>query len=1101
MVNEQWIGYTLGKYRINKLLWKKRSSTFYAASDVNTNENVLIKMIYPDIFADYGQQLLEMLYQNVRVSLSIHHPCLPAVYDTGRAGEYFYIVMEYLPGATMEQMLVQTGIVNPVQAIYVAKEICKALWAGHEKGMLHLDIKPRNILLMADTDEVKLLEFGLAMPIENTGMIGAGKVLLGSSFYIAPEQIRGERELDPRSDLYSLGANLFHWVVGQPPYQGTNSEILQQHLQASIPSIRIYNASLPESLDAVINILMQKNPDQRMSSAKELENILNSLLMQLPKAKAIEGNDVPKDVEEFLITKISRSDEDKIFIQNTLLAIADSQKKGNIPDEVQILMDKIIIQEFEDRFGSPETKEMMERVKQCPVLLKNPKAWIEAKIAEAKSNRQTQSRKLPNISQEFTKTSRMKVLAQGQSQTPTSVSRSTEKIPSLDNNFLDSPKTPVPGLMNANLYRPASPSSDKGHRSFSGRSNEIPGLDSALEARISEGRTQEMPSQSKSQKIPSLQGKIPEMQPGYQEKPKTWTGKTQEISSMPAKTVQRPITAHGKPITGHGRMAEPITSHGRMAEPITSHGKLNDSGYDMQQQEKPKTFHGKSQMFPVQADVNKAFSAEEALASGMENIQQERSEYLKTSSMNRMGREQEAVAPAPSKIIKSSQKAMEAVIAIPASSGQTRTAGKNKNASPLDYIQQAMSEEQKKKTMRTSKKNGEKSPNLMRKFLIILLLLGCVGFALFHLYNVPQIKESVDIFVRNVLVELKILNHPVEKKPEKIYQNIEPQIIQFCQKKQYSRAWYLLKNTEVSDETKTKLTTIILKEEAKFSITLTPGIGWFGEKLLEGMKRLPTPGEYIWEKDKSTMVFVPEGNFYRGADNPSENAFPAKQIYLSDYYIDKYEVTNKQYSQFVLAVGHKEAVFAKTLSFQGEDFPVVGISWNDANQYAQWAGKRLPTEAEWEKACRGGESIPDWQTQGEKIAISQNSLPQRTYPWGDAPPSVLFANYKQLSPPYDPYSKTAPVGSFREGTSPYLCEDMMGNVMEWCYDQYDKAYYHNQETRNPRGPKHRLNESHVCRGGDWETDAFSLFSYKRYPYHPDASYNTLGFRLVKDRER
>lgn len=316
--------------------------------------------------------------------------------------------------------------------------------------------------------------------------------------------------------------------------------------------------------------------------------------------------------------------------------------------------------------------------------------------------------------------------------------------------------------------------------------------------------------------------------------------------------------------------------------------------------------------------------------------------------------------------------------------------------------------------------------------------------------------------------------------------------------KQFSKARNLVKYTDLLEETKTKLYRIVSQEEEKFAATLDPSSGWFGESLIEGMKKLPTPGEYLWTKDKSTMVFVSQGHFHRGSDNPSDNAFPSKQIYLSSYYIDKYEITNAQYSQFVSAVGHKETPFSKTVAFQGHDFPVVGINWNDANLYAKWAEKRLPTEAEWEKACKGGEHIPDWQTQSNKISLFPNPIPARTYPWGETQPSVSLANYRQLSPPYDPYSRTSPVGFFSEGTSPYLCEDMMGNVMEWCYDQFDKAQYQSQETKNPRGPKHRHNESHVCRGGDWETDAFSLFSYKRYPYHPDSAYNTLGFRLVKD---
>jgi len=260
-------------------------------------------------------------------------------------------------------------------------------------------------------------------------------------------------------------------------------------------------------------------------------------------------------------------------------------------------------------------------------------------------------------------------------------------------------------------------------------------------------------------------------------------------------------------------------------------------------------------------------------------------------------------------------------------------------------------------------------------------------------------------------------------------------------------------------------------------------------------------------KDGMVLVYIPAGEFTMGSDSDA-SAKPAHTVYLDAYWIDRTEVTNTMFTAFIAATGYQtDAVkqgggyvftdgdwqYVKGPSWKHPhgrgtnldglgDYPVVEVSWNDAAAYCQWAGRRLPTEAEWEKAARG--------TDG------------RTYPWGEQPPAGNLLNFADQNLPVsfadtntnDGYQFSAPVGRFPEGASPYGVMDMAGNVWEWVADFFSDTYYQESPASNPPGPA--SGDARVLRGGSWGNDLVEVRTFFRRGHSADVPSDRLGFRCA-----
>lgn len=192
------------------------------------------------------------------------------------------------------------------------------------------------------------------------------------------------------------------------------------------------------------------------------------------------------------------------------------------------------------------------------------------------------------------------------------------------------------------------------------------------------------------------------------------------------------------------------------------------------------------------------------------------------------------------------------------------------------------------------------------------------------------------------------------------FQEIEKRVDKRCEIGKFEEARSIIKRSPLRISSQIALIKKVTELERKASAIKK--LGWFHEQIPYGLVKSEVRGEYIWKKDQSIMVFVPSGTFIMGSEKGRSSEKPEVTTTLSGYYIDKYELSNKQYLQFIKETDYKNIPrYLKNKKFRQLNRPVVEVTWEDARAYAYWAGKELPTEAQWEKAARGGLQIPNWR--------------------------------------------------------------------------------------------------------------------------------------------
>lgn len=241
-------------------------------------------------------------------------------------------------------------------------------------------------------------------------------------------------------------------------------------------------------------------------------------------------------------------------------------------------------------------------------------------------------------------------------------------------------------------------------------------------------------------------------------------------------------------------------------------------------------------------------------------------------------------------------------------------------------------------------------------------------------------------------------------------------------------------------------------------------------------------------KDGAPMALIPEGPFHMGVPHAARDGGvderPNHKVFLKSFYMDLYEVTNGRYLQFITDTGHRapqHPTDAHLGLWKGnmmpesvKDLPVINVDWFDSDTYCRWAGKRLPTEAEWEKAAKGDN---DWR-----------------FAWGDVEPTTEHANFNQLA--WRGEATLVQVGIYEKGKSPYGIYDVAGNVWEWVSDWYQVDYYSQSPTHNPQGPE--SGKYKALRSSGWQGETPQMRVFTRIKSLPNDRNNSTGFRCAKN---
>ncbi len=333
-----------GKYLVTELIGSGGMANVYKAVDRETKRTVAIKALKDEFLED--QEFVRRFEREAQAAQTLSHDNIVRSHGVVSEGGGHYIILEYIEGQTAKEMLKEQGRFEARRAIHIATQICDALTHAHERGIIHRDIKPQNVLINA-RGRVKLADFGIARDVSASTVTFSGTNVLGSVHYISPEQARGE-VVDAKSDLYSLGVSLYELSTGTLPFTGeTNVAIALKHLNEPIePPIERY-AELPKSLNDIILRATNKDPAKRYASAREMkQDLLRSLREPDGKFVKLEADTPEAKPKQPLATPVRLAF--MLFIALGLLAVVFFIATRPRIDETQLFVPNLVGRTEED---------------------------------------------------------------------------------------------------------------------------------------------------------------------------------------------------------------------------------------------------------------------------------------------------------------------------------------------------------------------------------------------------------------------------------------------------------------------------------------------------------------------------------------------------------------------------------------------------------------------------------------------------------------------------------------------------------------------------------------------------------------------------------
>jgi serine/threonine-protein kinase len=254
------------RYVLERELGRGGMATVYLARDLREERPVAIKAMHRNLVTALGT---ERFHREMGIAAALSHPLIVPLYDSGDAGGVLYYVMPYVEGESLFQRQERERRLPVADALGIALDVADALGYAHGRGVLHRDVKPENILLTGG--RAVLADFGLARAIgaADYRKLTETGVVLGTVYYMSPEQLGGNRDLDQRADIYSLGCILYEMLTGEPPYTGSLEQVVSRIVRAPIPSAQRLSSSVPTAVDQAIGRAIAKSAAERFSSMEE----------------------------------------------------------------------------------------------------------------------------------------------------------------------------------------------------------------------------------------------------------------------------------------------------------------------------------------------------------------------------------------------------------------------------------------------------------------------------------------------------------------------------------------------------------------------------------------------------------------------------------------------------------------------------------------------------------------------------------------------------------------------------------------------------------------------------------------------------------------
>lgn len=266
----------LGTYELTDILGQGGMSVVYKARHRMTEQEVALKILPPELAAH--SQVKSRFLEEARALAALDHPNIVHLYNFGQEGSSFVLAMQFVRGTTFERLILEAGELHWGLAAGICIDVLKALEYAHSRGVIHRDMKPSNILVREDDGSATVMDFGIAKMTTSTKLTATGQTM-GTVRYMSPEQVRG-KEVDVRTDIYSLGASLYEALVGETPFDGeTHFEIMTKHLNEPPVPPSVHGVHVPGAMERAIMRSLAKAPDDRFATARDFRDALEAALV------------------------------------------------------------------------------------------------------------------------------------------------------------------------------------------------------------------------------------------------------------------------------------------------------------------------------------------------------------------------------------------------------------------------------------------------------------------------------------------------------------------------------------------------------------------------------------------------------------------------------------------------------------------------------------------------------------------------------------------------------------------------------------------------------------------------------------------------------